>query len=83
MRIKFDNLQLCNDCMIAAINDDYSGIPDNQHEPIKNGLAELGPNLVTNFDTETNDGYDEFSSVQCDCCLTRLAGARYRFAVLE
>ena len=46
------------------------------------GLARLGPNLVTDHDSETGLGIEEFSISRCDCCGSKLYGARYRFAVL-
>lgn len=85
-----DNLQLCDDCLFAAVNDDYSGL-DYSYKPedaeqrklaIQEGLNELGW-LVPNYDSETGDGIKEFSSHACDCCGTHLAGQRHRFAVLN
>lgn len=32
--------------------------------------------------TERDCGYEEFSRRECDCCGSRLAGERYRFAIL-
>jgi len=46
------------------------------------GLARLGPHLVSDFDSESGDGIEEFARYTCACCGTRLAGERHRFAVL-
>lgn len=91
MDIVQDNLWLCDDCMIAAVNDDYTGIDysysgaaDKRVAEIQAGLVELGPHLVPNFDSDTGDGYQEFARPArgCDCCGSKLAGSFYRFAVL-
>ena len=90
MQIDQDNLWFCPDCMIAAVNDDYTGLDYHYNEPeatqrmeaIKTGLAELGPHLVPHFDTETGEGHYSFSHIGCDCCNSQLAGEFYRFATL-
>lgn len=92
MEIVRDNLWLCPDCMIAAVNDDYTGLDYSYSEPeatqrmekIKAGLAELGLGLVPDFDTESGEGFEEFTRPArgCDCCGSGLAGSFYRFAVL-
>ncbi len=89
MQVVQDNLWLCEDCLFAAVNDDYSGLDyyynpedaEKRMQEIKAGLAEL-PYLAPNFDSETGDGIDEFSSRRCDCCGSNLAGGRHRFAQL-
>lgn len=82
MRVARDDLWLCQDCMIVAVNDDPTGIEDEERvEEVYAGLHRLGPHLVPDF--SEGEGEDEFSSRRCDSCGTRLAGARYRFAILE
>lgn len=49
---------------------------------IDEGLAKLGRNLVSNFDSETNKGIEEFSTRPCDCCHSKLFGSRHEFAIL-
>jgi hypothetical protein len=84
MRIAQDDLWLCQDCMIVAVNDDPSGIEDDERvEEVYAGLKELGPHLVPDFDSETDEGHLEFSSRGCDCCGSGLAGELWRFATLE
>ncbi len=88
MNVIVTDIWLCEDCMVAAVNDDYTGL-DYHYSPliaheimgeIKAGLNELGPNLVPDFDE--NDGELEFSNKTCECCGTHLAGKRFRFAQL-
>ena len=83
MQVVRDDLWLCDDCTIVAVNDDASGIEsDERISAVDEGLAALGPHLVPDHDAETGDGVREFSNVRCDSCNTPLAGRRYRFAVL-
>lgn len=90
MRVIQDDLWLCVDCLFAAVNDDYSGLnyyyspaeAQKREKAIRVGLQELGPHLVPDFDTETDEGHETFSSRGCDCCGSDLAGEMHRFAVL-
>jgi len=86
MKVIIENLSLCTDCTLAAVNDDYSGL-DYHYTPeesttryaeIVAGLKELGPGLCWDSDKED----DEFSTRRCDCCKTKLAGRRVPFVVL-
>lgn len=83
MEIIRDNIWLCVDCLMVAVNGDESGIEDEkQIEATRAGLDELGPHLVPDFDSETEEGIRDFSSCGCDCCGSRLAGTMHRFAIL-
>lgn len=83
MTVVRDDLQLCEDCVIVAVNGDVSGIEsDERIAAVEAGLEALGPHLVPDFDSETGEGYDEFRTVPCDCCGSKLYGSRHRFAVL-
>jgi hypothetical protein len=77
-----DNLWLCSDCTIAAVNGDTSGCSEEDAAAAETGLARLGPGLVPDFDSETKEGMHDFAGWRCDCCTTRLAGARRRFSVI-
>jgi hypothetical protein len=87
-----DDLWLCTDCLMIAVNGDASGLDYSYSEKeaaqrlaaIEAGLDELGPHLVPDFDSEADEdnGIREFSSCGCDCCGSRLAGEFHRFAVL-
>lgn len=80
-------LWLCDDCTIAEVNGDYSGMSDEREAEVKRGFdtvyARYGGHLSSNWDSETGEGVTEFSRRQCDVCGTRLAGGRHRFAVLK
>lgn len=65
MKVIQDDLWLCTDCLMAAVNDDYSGLDYYYKEPeatermnkIKAGLHRLGPHLVCDVNPETWDGW--------------------------
>ena len=86
MKVTIENLALCTDCTMAAVNDDYTGLDYHyteqesaiRFEEITAGLVELGSGLC--YDSTRED--DEFSHRQCDCCNTRLAGRRVPFVVI-
>lgn len=96
MKITRDGIQLCGDCMIVAVNGDYSGFDyqmngrgpkaeakrDARIAEVDAGLASLGPHLVPSFDVEADKGYDEFSTRPCECCGTKLHGSRFEFSIL-
>lgn len=86
MKTIIENLALCADCTLAAVNDDYTGLDyhytpeeseQRMHE-IQLGLVKLGPGLC--YDGSKED--DEFSTRRCDCCGSHLAGSRSFFCVL-
>ena len=75
MVIVRDELWLCDDCMIAAVNGDFTGLDyhygkdaDKRQADIERGLEKLGPHLVPNFDSESSDGIEDFSRKPCVCC---------------
>lgn len=83
MQVVKDNLWLCSDCTFVACNGSHGmDIGSNDLAIVEMGLAELGPHLVPDFDSETSEGLEEFSSCQCASCLSNLAGYRARFAIL-
>ena len=83
MHIELTDIWLCDDCTIAACNGDFTGFAsDEQVEKTTAGLERLGAHLVPDFDSETNDGIEEFTSRGCDCCRDGLAGSKHRFATL-
>jgi len=78
-----DDLWVCVDCMIVAVNGDYSGLTDERCEEVDAGLEGTGGYVVPNFDgSETDDGIREFSWSPCHCCGSELGGSRHRMAVL-
>lgn len=46
------------------------------------GFERLGPQLVPSFDSETGKGINEFSTLPCECCGSKLYGGRHEFAIL-
>ena len=62
------DLWLCDDCMIAAVNDDYTGLDyyyppgdaDRRMKAIEKGLEALGPGLVPDWREET-----EYECLDC------------------
>jgi len=83
MRIIRDDLWFCVDCLFLAVNDDPTGIDsDARVAECYAGLHKLGSHLVPDFDCDSGDGHDEFSSCGCDCCGSPLAGEMHRFAIL-
>jgi hypothetical protein len=83
MRVIQDNLYLCSDCTMVVCNG-FSGavMEPEQLQATESGLARLGPDLVPDFDSETEDGINCFSRMPCKSCGTDLAGYRARFAIL-
>jgi hypothetical protein len=91
MKVVRDDLWLCDDCTIYAVNDDLSGIDyylsgaeaDKRVKDVKKGVHSLGRNLVIASDSESGKGQKEFSSRPCDAChQPNAAGARTEFAIL-
>jgi len=78
------NLVFCEDCAVAAVNDDYSALdyyynPEEavaRYNKIRDGLTRLGHVMW-----DSTRGEDEFSTRPCDCCGTKLAGRRMYFIV--
>jgi hypothetical protein len=76
-------LWLCEDCTIAEVNGDTSGMTDERAAEVERGIDQLtkrvGP-ISANWDSETEDGIIDFTSRRCDACGSGLAGSRHRFA---
>ncbi len=89
MKIVQDDLWLCDDCVMYAVNGDLTGIDysysgdeaEKRAKQVVRGVNALGPHLVPDFDSETGEGMEEFSRTTCAGCGTHLAGGRHRFAV--
>ena len=69
-----DGLLVCDDCVQAIANDEYSGMNDAEEARVRAGLDTLGGYGVI------GDEYG-FSHRACDCC-GALAGNRHECAVL-
>jgi hypothetical protein len=81
LKVIEDNLWLCSDCTQVACNGPHGVQLENEKDTL-DGLANLGPHLVPDFDSETGDGIEEFSRRICESCNTTLAGYKARFAQL-
>lgn len=89
MKIIRYGIMLCDDCLIVAVNGDYTGfdnLPEDQSSKriaeVNAGLERLGRHLVPAYDAETGKGIEEHSIDECDCCLTHFHGSRHEFAIL-
>jgi len=86
MKVIRDDIWLCQGCTVAACNDDYTGFrTDAAIARTQAGLERLGPHLVPDFDSgseEDDNGIEPFSRRGCDCCKSGLAGELHRFAIL-
>jgi len=82
MVVEQNNLWLCPDCMIVAVNGDESGVESEEViAQIREGLADLGPHLVPSFDSDTEDGIVQRHGC-CDACGRSFWSRWHRFAVL-
>ncbi len=72
LQITYANV--CTDCMIAAVNDDYTGMGDGKEALVRDGLERIG---WMSYVEDVG-----FSFAPCACCGEKLAGDRYKMAVL-
>jgi hypothetical protein len=82
MKVIQDDLWLCLDCTIVAVNGDTSEMDEDRAAEVEAGLDRLGQHLVPDFDVDKGEGHEEFSQRTCDSCGSSLAGEHHRFAVL-
>lgn len=94
MKVINDNLWLCTDCTIAAVNNDISNLSPERANRIDDGLKRLGPNLTPSFDQELfddsahdTDAMVEFgiaySRLTCSCCRESYFGDHHRFSLID
>ena len=89
MKILDDNFMVCVDCILAIANGDYSGLDyslpeseaDRRMEEIEQGIDAAGgyDGYIVPGDAEKEE---EFSSSDCDCCGSHLAGSRHHCVIL-
>jgi hypothetical protein len=76
-------LDLCTDCTYCEVN----GLHGWEYSESWLSAYELGRknyvHVYLSYDSETGDGYDEFSRVKCSLCGTTLAGARYTAVAMD
>lgn len=84
---EYTDVWFCDDCTIAEVNGDYSGMTDERALEVAKAFEELpsrvpcSSHVSANWDSETGEGIREFSREMCFCCDTRLGGGRHRFAL--
>jgi len=94
MKVIQDDLWFCYDCYTIAEIGDTSSFDYYYYSPSEADtrvkeierellLFEKEGHLVSDNDSETGEGIEEFSRRVCDCCGTGLAGRRYRMVLLS
>ena len=73
-KIDLTYVNVCADCMIAAVNDDYTGMGDGKEAIVRDGLDRVGYMVYVE-----DCG---FSYAPCGCCGEKLHGDRYKMAIL-
>lgn len=84
-----ESFWLCDDCLFAAIYDDYSAVSchyqadaaEARIDTIQASLIQLSP-ISADFDADAGWGIDPFSRSPCDGCGSPLHGQRHRFTRL-
>lgn len=71
----------CEDCRHRFRSQDGALIPDPDDENGEDFLLAC-PDCFSDSIRERDAGHEEFSTSDCDCCGTSLAGSRWRFAIL-
>lgn len=66
-------VSVCADCMIAAVNDDYSAIGEGKEVKVREGLERLG---WMSFHEDQG-----FRTTPCACCGEKLHGERFAMFV--
>jgi hypothetical protein len=80
MEIAYEDLDCCEDCLMYLANGD---VPE-ERPNLVDDIRKEWPSWGTEFDLVIGgDETDEFSWSSCDCCGSRLGGARYKFRVLR
>lgn len=70
-----NEIAVCEECLRALEYDDYSGIPDDLYEAVREGVKKLG------WYTYTEDL--GFRKSACECCGSKLHGDRYLFREMK
>lgn len=72
-------LWLCSDCVLVQESD---GTGDEARDlECESALRDLNAEGMLVSNNDDRHGRDEFSWSECDCCGSRLGGARYRYAL--
>lgn len=68
-----ETIQVCDDCVLAIVNDDMTALDDARCLEVSLGVV----NLASEGNVFVLDACDDFSRRPCRCCGTKLAGARH------
>lgn len=94
VELKHDNLWFCEDCYYVSESGDESGMRfllgeeegEIMSKKIWSGVERLQKtydgHIISNNDSETGNGIEEFSHHGCDCCGSNLSGKLYRMAII-
>ena len=89
MKIIDDEFMVCADCLMIIANGDDSGLDYHYGKDAAERLAKIEAGLsavsaVSGYvSVGDSDRDDEFSTRDCDCCGTTLAGSRHHCVVIE
>lgn len=78
MTVLYDDLYACVDCTLFLANGD---LPEDRPD-LLDDIGREWPDPVHMVLTSDEDTDIEFSSRDCDCCGSRLAGSRHPFVIL-
>lgn len=82
-----NEFMVCADCQMIIANDDASGLDYRLDEEAsaqrKAEIRECIEAVDGHISLGDSEKDEDFSSQGCDCCGTRLAGARYHFIVTK
>ncbi len=71
-------LMVCDDCIFALANGDYSGLTDEREAEVHEGFSKLHTESGGRFVVVGDEAdKDDFSTKACECCGTRLHGSRH------
>lgn len=82
--ITHDGLWFCHDCTFAYAGVDETIVDQGRAAAVEAGQIRLNAlgHVVNVHNSETGEGYDEFSRRRCACCGTTLGGSRHEHAIL-
>jgi hypothetical protein len=75
-RYKNARIWVCQDCLVAIANDDYSGLSNERAADIRSAIAQyrvLAP----------GDGELDFSTRPCECCADHRHGSRHAVMIVD
>ena len=82
MRDQMFDIFVCTDCAMFIANGEISPDSETKESDILLGLDKFLPRHLSLDSSENNCMDKEFSHSRCDCCGSRLGGARFRAAAI-